>query len=278
MSRLALAAITTVLLTACSPTSESPSGGASSGNAPVTIARAAEVRWEQLNPARGAASPRAATLWGDRTGPGPAGFLLKPVDGFRSPPHIHGVAYRGVVISGLLHNDDPAAEDMWMGVGSFWTQPAGGIHITAAQGDDSLAYIEVEDAFGVLPAAQAFEDAERPVNVDASNVVWVDPPATSATADGVKVAYLWGLHEGDGLRGLFVRLPGGGDATLGSRGSTFQAVVIQGRPRHGDPSGAEALEPGSLFRADGAATHRLSCEAGADCVVYIRTNGEVDVQ
>ena len=44
-----------------------------------------EVKWEQLNPARGDKSPSAGTLWGDRNGSGPTGFLLKPTDGFESP-------------------------------------------------------------------------------------------------------------------------------------------------------------------------------------------------
>lgn len=48
-----------------------------------------EVKWEQLNPARGDKSPKAATLWGDRNGTGPKGFLFNSVDGFKSPPHIH---------------------------------------------------------------------------------------------------------------------------------------------------------------------------------------------
>ncbi|MEM9489571.1 MAG: DUF4437 domain-containing protein, partial [Myxococcota bacterium] len=48
----------------------------------TTMVSASEVEWEQLNPARGENSPKAATLWGERTGPGPSGFLLRPVDGF----------------------------------------------------------------------------------------------------------------------------------------------------------------------------------------------------
>ena len=73
-----------------------------------------EVKWEQLNPARGDKSPQAGTLWGDRKGPVPTGFLAKFVDGFSSPPHIHNATYRAVVISGSIHNDDPEAVDMWM--------------------------------------------------------------------------------------------------------------------------------------------------------------------
>jgi hypothetical protein len=62
-----------------------------------------EVEWTYLNPARGDKAPMAGTLWGDRSGTGPTGFLLKPKDGFQSPPHIHNVSYRGVVISCFIH-------------------------------------------------------------------------------------------------------------------------------------------------------------------------------
>ena len=82
-----------------------------------------EVEWQQLNTARGDKSPQSATLWGDRKGAVPTGFLARFVDGYSSPPHIHNVTYRAVVISGRIHNDDPDAADMWMPAGSFWTQP-----------------------------------------------------------------------------------------------------------------------------------------------------------
>ena len=86
---------------------------------------ASEVKWEQLNPARGDDSPQAGTLWGDRKGTVPTGFLARFAEGFSSPPHIHNTTYRAVVISGLIHNDDPDAAPMWMPAGSFWTQPKG---------------------------------------------------------------------------------------------------------------------------------------------------------
>lgn len=83
-----------------------------------------DVKWGPLNPARGDKGPKAGNLWGDRTGSGPSGFLVRFADGFASPPHIHNVSYRGVVIDGLVHNDDPNADDMWMPAGSFWTPPS----------------------------------------------------------------------------------------------------------------------------------------------------------
>lgn len=103
-----------------------------SASAPIRIVLAADVDWQALNPARGEMSPRAGTLWGDRNAEVPTGFLAKFRDGFSSPPHIHNVTYRAVVISGGIHNDDPEAERMWMGSGSFWTQPKGEVHITSA--------------------------------------------------------------------------------------------------------------------------------------------------
>ena len=135
-----------------------------------------EVKWEKLNPARGDKSPQAGTLWGDRKGPVPTGFLAKFVDGFSSPPHIHNATYRAVVISGSIHNDDPDAADMWMPAGSFWTQPKGEVHITAARGATNMALVEIDKGpYLVLPVEEAFDSGERPVNVDASNIVWVDP-------------------------------------------------------------------------------------------------------
>lgn len=86
---------------------------------PPTVARAEtryevvsydNIDWGALNPARGDESPRAGDLWGDRTGEGATGFLVRFDQGFSSPPHIHNVTYRGVVIRGEVHNDDTKSE------------------------------------------------------------------------------------------------------------------------------------------------------------------------
>ncbi|MGD1901953.1 MAG: DUF4437 domain-containing protein [Geitlerinemataceae cyanobacterium] len=253
------------------------------------VVRVADVTWEQLNPARGDLSPQAANLWGSRTEPGPAGFLLKPVDGFRSPPHIHNVAYRGVAIAGELHNDDPNAEDMFMPLGSFWTQPAGGVHITAAKGEDALAYIEVEDDFGVQPADEAFESDERPVNVDVTNLIWLDASTTDwvkganrpSRIGSAEIAFLWGNpQEADTdsqLNGTLVKLPAGFSGTIHSQGATFRAIVIQGKPQYGAYYSDETqpLEPGSYFGSIGESIHRVSAEE--ESVIYVRVNGTFEV-
>ncbi|MEL7037242.1 MAG: DUF4437 domain-containing protein [Cyanobacteria bacterium J06592_8] len=239
-----------------------------------------EVEWGPLNPARGDNSPRAGNLWGDRAGSGPSGFLVKFVDGFSSPPHIHNITYRGVAISGTVHNDDPNAGKMWLPTGSFWTQPAGGVHITAAEGSNNLAYIEIDEGpYLVLPTEEAFSSDDKPINVDPSNIVWIDPPGISLSANGPKVAFLWGNPQDDQLYGSFVKLPAGFTGKIRSHGSTFHAVVIQGQPQYQVTSETDikTLVPGSYFGLKGESVHQVSSEATEESIIYVRTNGKFDV-
>ena len=242
---------------------------------PATVVLASEVEWQPLNPARGDASPRAATLWGDRNGAGPTGFLVRFVDGFASPPHIHNVSYRGVVVRGLVHNDDPNADAMWMSTGSFWTQPKGAVHITAAKGPDTVAYIEIDEGpYLVRPVDAAFSSEERPVNVHTSNVVWMDASSIGWSAQ-TDIAFLWGDPNGDQPSGLFVKLPEGSTAMMRGNGATFRAVVIGGRPKHVAGEVAATLGPGSHFSSDGSM--QISCAAGEDCMFYVRSGGAFQV-
>jgi len=252
------------------------------------IVLTSDVEWGPLNPARGDKGPKAGTLWGDRTGSGPSGFLVKFVDGFSSPSHIHNVTYRGVVISGLMHNDDPKAGEMWMPAGSFWTQPAGEAHITAAEGSNNVAYIEIEEGpYLVLPTEEAFDNGERPVNVnksnivwlDASNINWIDQPSTSSSSKGAEIAFLWGTPQEGQLNGTLVKLPAGFTGMIRSHSSVFRAVVIQGQPQYQVPNETDfkTLEPGSYFSSKGESMHQLSSEAGEESIIYVRTNGKFDV-
>jgi hypothetical protein len=226
------------------------------------------AQWEQLNPARGDASPKAATLWGDRGAAVPTGFLLHPVDGFESPPHIHNVTYRAVVIRGLIHNDDPKAARMWMPSGAFWTQPKGEVHITAAKGTDTLAYVEIDQGpYLVRPAAQAFDSGERPVNVDPSNLVWLAAGPTTA-----HIAYVWGNPADDAPSGALLKLPAGFKGMIVHGQGALRAVVMRGVVTHG----TQTLKPGSFFAADAASVHSVDC-ATAPCWIYTRTEGALQL-
>ncbi len=246
----------------------------------VRVVMASEVEWQALNPLRGDKSPRAGTLWGDRGAPVQCGFLVKFVDGFSSPPHIHPVTYRGVVVSGVVHNDDPQAEERWLAPGSFWTQPAGEVHITAAKGSNNVAYIEIERGpYLVHPAKDAFEPPEAPVWMELASMKWVDPPGAPASADGPKVAVLPGNPQDDRLSRALVKLPPGFEGAVRSNGSTLHAVVILGRSQHQvpDETDVKTLDPGSYFGSTGEVAHQVSCEAGEDCIIYVRTEGKFDV-
>ncbi len=231
-----------------------------------------DVNWEQLNPARGDKSPKAGTLWGDRKGMAPTGFLVKFVDGFSSPPHIHNVTYRGLVIDGQIHNDDPSAEKMWMPSGSFWTQPAGEVHITAVKGDNNLAYIEIDRGpYLVRPTEESFDNGERPVNVDESNIVWIEQIEAS-------LAYLWGKPQGSHIYGVLIKLPAGLSTKISNHGAIFHAVVIKGLLQYRvSETKFKNLLPGSYFNAKKDSVHNVLINTAAESIIYVRTNGKLDI-
>ncbi|MDF3128515.1 DUF4437 domain-containing protein [Kiritimatiellaeota bacterium B1221] len=242
----------------------------------IRVILKSEVEWTHLNPKRGDLAPSAGTLWGDRNGTEPTGFLLRPPRDFESPPHIHNVSYRGVVIEGVIHNDDPKVDELWMPEGSFWTQPKGDIHITSAQGSGALAYIEIEQGpYLVLPSEEAFDSGERPINVDESNVVWLDnSDITWLKHSDAQTAVLWRDREEGALYGCFIKLPAGFNGSLQSEGSTFRAVVIQGQLSHATRKG-QVLDPGSGFRSEDPAVHHVMSHQ--ESILYVRTDGEIKI-
>lgn len=246
----------------------------------VRVVPASAVEWQSLNPLRGDKSPHAGTLWGDRGAAVPCGFLVKFVDGFSSPPHIHPVTYRGVVVSGLVHNDDPKAAEVWLPPGSFWTQPAGEVHITAAKGTTNVAYIEIEKGpYLVHPAEDAFERPEAPIKTDLASMQWTAAPGASDKAGGPQAVALAGNPGNTEIKRWLLKLPAGAKYSISSTASMFHAVVILGRPEHEvtAKSDAQHLEPGSYFGSEWDVSHAITCGAGEECLLYIRTDGDFRV-
>ncbi|KZN42462.1 DUF4437 domain-containing protein [Pseudoalteromonas luteoviolacea] len=233
-----------------------------------------QLQWTPLNPLRGDESPQAADLWGNRQKGGATGFLVKFKPEFTSPPHIHNVSYRGVVIKGLVHNDDPEARDMWLSAGSFWTQPAGEAHITAAKDQENIAYIEIDSGpYLVHPKEQAFDNGEQAMNIASSNLVWLNASDIKWTDTKYKVqrAFLWGDTSVGNLNGSLIKLPVGFSGKLVSEGGTFHAVVISGQMRY--ESQNVPLKVGSYFGQSKA--HRI--KATQDTQIYIRTNSKIHI-
>lgn len=85
-----------------------------------------------------------------------SGSLVTFVDGFQSPPHIHNITYRAVVIRGRIHNDDPEAARLWMEPGSYWTQPAGEapqLRAVTIQGTADVRLSGTKDAERLAPGS-----------------------------------------------------------------------------------------------------------------------------
>lgn len=251
----------------------------------IEVKLASEIKWRQLNPARGDASPQAGTIWGDQTKEGESGFLVKFVDGFSSPPHIHNITYRGIVLGGGLHNDDPKAEPMWMPAGSYWTQPAGEVHITAARGS-SIGYVEIQSGpYLVKPSAEVFDNGERPINVDVENIVWLNASNTtwiqgeldSNASKKAKMTFMWGDPNGDQINSTMVKLPKGFTGKLRTESSTFKVIVIDGQTKLHLENGNDEIKltAGGYFGSEGTASHHITSEDGA--TIYVRTKGKYSV-
>jgi len=206
------------------------------------VVLSSEIVWEKLNPARGDKSPQAGTIWGDRKGNVATGFLDKFVDGFSPPPHIHNVTYRAVVIKGLVHNDDPKAENMWMAPGSFWTQPVGESHITSAKGDNRTNWIDSESK--------------------------------------AEISFLWESKENNEMKGLFIKLPKRFNGEIESNGKILHSVVVKGEMKYKMPQSEEVktLDAGSYFGSTNKAIHSVSNNSESEIIIYVRTNGNIKVK
>lgn len=237
-----------------------------------------DIKWEKLNPARGDQSPQAGTIWGDRKAAVPTGFLAKFVDGFSSPPHIHNVTYRAVVIKGAIHNDDPQASNMWMKPGSFWTQPLGESHITSAQGEENIALVEIDKGPYLVQAIdESFDNGERPINIDVSNVVWLNNKKTHwiDSKSKAEISFLW---DDNSTKGLFVKLPKTFKGIIKTDGTVLHSVVIQGELEYILPQNQETkvLDAGSSFSSTEKAIHKVSATHN-EVILYIRTNGGIKI-
>ncbi|MBT8284466.1 MAG: DUF4437 domain-containing protein, partial [Flavobacteriaceae bacterium] len=219
-------------------------------------------------------------IWGDRKEEVATGFLAKFVDGFSSPPHIHNATYRAVVINGSIHNDDPAAGKMWMKPGSFWTQPQGESHITSAKGEENIALVEIDKGpYLVNPIEEAFDNGERPINIDASNVVWLNSKKTNwiDSNSEAEISFLW---NDNGSKGLFLKLPKKFNGTIKTDGTVFHSVVIQGELNYALPQNQESkvLDAGSSFSSTDKAIHTLLNNSDIEIILYLRTNGNIRVE
>ena len=179
------------------------------------------------------------------------------------------------MIEGLIHNDDPAAAEMWMPKGSFWTQPAGESHITSAKGDVNIALVEIDAGpYLVKPVEQSFDKGEKPVNIVANNIVWVPPPGFELADNAPQIAYLWGALAPRQQNGTFLRIPQGVTVNVSVPLLPFKAVVISGQIDHNEYHHG-ILNPGSYIGSVTYAEHII--QAHQETILYINTYGQYQV-
>lgn len=243
------------------------------------VIASSDIKWGYLNPLRGDKSPGAADLWGDRTSNTATGMLVRFKKGFESPPHIHNITYRGIVIEGQMHNDDPKAQKMWMPAGSFWTQPAGEDHTTAANSKTNLIYLEIDSGpYLVKPSKEQFDNGERPLNLHRDNIVWLnDSDLNIIKADGVQSTYLWGSTTH--LNGSMIKLPAGFKGEISTQANEFRAVVVSGAIDYSsnNQNAQQTLNAGSYIESTGSFRHSIENKSDADTTIYIRTNRQFTV-
>ncbi|MEM0941503.1 MAG: DUF4437 domain-containing protein [Bacteroidota bacterium] len=278
------------LLLSCGQWQDKPESGFEIENkespAPIEIVSAKNIDWGPLNPARRVNGPKAGNLWGDRNSDETSGFLVQFVDGFSSPPHIHNITYRGIVISGTVHNNDPKAKNMWMPVGSFWTQPVGKPHITSARGSINMVYVEIDKGpYLVKPIEEAFDNGEQPVNLVSSNMVWIDgsditwiDPSISSGLMNPSISFLWGKPSEGGLTGTLVKLPVGFKGKIYSNEKGIKAVIIKGKVSIHLRDEEKPLESGNYFGSKGRSVFKISNETTAESIIYLRSEGSFSIR
>ena len=123
------------------------------------------------------------------------------------------------------------------------------------------------------PAAQmAPAAAAKAKLVAVSDLKWVDVPGTPAKMATVKGDAAKGPHAS------FIKLPAGFSAPLHSHSADHQVAVVAGNLTETPEGGAaKKLGPGSWFEFTGKKKHVTTCDAGADCVLFIVAKGAWDL-
>lgn len=132
-------------------------------------------------------------------------------------------------------------------------------------------------AAGSLMASQAADPnraatAAKADLVEVGGLKWVEIPNTPAKMATVKGDSAKGAHAS------FVKLPAGFSAPLHFHTADHHVTVVSGTAVL-TPKGATAkkLAAGSWFEFTGKMQHTTSCEAGADCVLFVVGQGAWDL-
>ena len=129
---------------------ETPAAPASS------VTAATDLKWMAANPEH-PDGPKMALVEGN---PKEGAFtaLAKFPAGHASPIHSHPAGFAGVTISGTVQNGRSADDNVSIGAGSLWTQPANEAHYTGCtESADCLFVAHMDGAMATTPAEAPVE-------------------------------------------------------------------------------------------------------------------------
>ena len=108
--------------------------------------------------------------------------------------------------------------------------------------------------------------------VAAGELKWTGVPDTPAKMATVKGDAAKGPHAS------FIKLPAGFSAPLHSHSADHHVVVVAGTLSMTPEGGAaKKLGPGSWFEFTGKKKHVTTCDAGADCVLFVAAKAAWDL-
>ena len=136
----------------------------------------------------------------------------------------------------------------------------------------ALAALAAGSLMAAPAAAKKPAPAANATLVAADELKWVDVPGTPAKMATVKGDAAKGAHAS------FIKLPAGFSAPLHHHTADHHVVVVSGKVTLTPEGGAaKTLGPGSWFQFTGRKKHVTTCETGADCVLYVVSNGAWDL-
>lgn len=118
--------------------------------------------------------------------------------------------------------------------------------------------------------------SDSPTPIPAADLRWID--LDPAGAPGVQLAPLWGDPGKEAFGALF-RLPAGFAAPLHTHTHDMKLVIVSGTYLQAEEGEAEfRLGPGSyLLQPGGAYRHTTGCDAAADCIFFVESDGAFDL-
>jgi quercetin dioxygenase-like cupin family protein len=192
-----------------------------------------------------------------------------------SPPHTHSGTYYGVVLDGDMNNPfGTEAEPPTLGPGSFWAVPADEQHVTACLSPDEECrfFFHSNGAFDFLPIDELTEergDDAKSIPVESYQFTNL-PPYDGATV-------VWG-DPATGPYGMIVRVDGHSATVPLAHRSAVTMVPTSGELKLNGKVGPARVEPGDLLEAEANTTHSLQCQSSQDCLVYLFSDGPLEIR